>query len=400
MGRTALLLVLGMSVIFVSIAPNIYHTSTFAYQNYLNYYSTESVHDLAESAANMTANQVFINSNYIGGFATKSLGNGTYKSSVKKYPADTTKIEVDAYATVSGISDTITILLQPSSFSKFAYYSIVEGTIYWITGDTVWGPLHTEDVLHVSGNPTFEGKVTTKSGISKLNGSADHPQFLGGYQSGVSLTLPTDFSKLKNYAQNGGKYFSGGSDIYMAFNSNGTVTYRTGSWTAAATTVAINTLAPDGVLMVDGGNLHLKGKLNGQMTVVSTGTGKNVYIDSSVTYNSNPQTNSNSTDMLGICCDNDVIITDNTNNHNCEVDASIMSRTGGLSAQDYDTRAIGTLTLLGGLQQYQRGAVGTFSGSTIVSGFHKNYRYDNRLMVSYPPDYPNTGSFEVLSWKE
>jgi hypothetical protein len=56
--------------------------------------------------------------------------------------------------------------------------------------------------------------------------------------------------------------------------------------------------------------------------------------------------------------------------------------------------------MLGGIQQYQRGPVGTFSGSSIVSGFRKNYRYDERLMIDSPPLYPTTGSYEVLSWYE
>ncbi len=109
--------------------------------------------------------------------------------------------------------------------------------------------------------------------------------------------------------------------------------------------------------------------------------------------------------MLGICCDNNVIVSDNANNDNpatgVTIQASLLCRSGGLTAENYSTRPFsGTLTLLGGVQQYQRGPVGTSSGPSIVSGFQKNYRYDNRLMIGSPPLYPTTGTYEVLSWYE
>jgi hypothetical protein len=116
-------------------------------------------------------------------------------------------------------------------------------------------------------------------------------------------------------------------------------------------------------------------------------------------------TDPGSTDLLGIVCDNDVVVADNTDNDNpatgVTIQASILCRSGGLTAENYNKRPMsGTLTLLGGVQQYQRGAVGTFSGGTITSGFQKNYRYDNRLMIGSPPLYPTTGTYEVLSWYE
>jgi hypothetical protein len=61
-----------------------------------------------------------------------------------------------------------------------------------------------------------------------------------------------------------------------------------------------------------------------------------------------------------------------------------LCRTGGLTAENDSTRGVaGTLSLYGGVIQYQRGPVGTFSGRggsvTISSGFKKDYRYDDRF---------------------
>jgi hypothetical protein len=99
-----------------------------------------------------------------------------------------------------------------------------------------------------------------------------------------------------------------------------------------------------------------------------------------------------------------VVITDNAaNNSNVRIEAALFSLSGGLKAEHYNTRPVsGTIHLVGGITQYQRGPVGTFSGSppVIVSGFQKNYRYDSRLMVESPPFFPTTGSYEILSWYE
>lgn len=252
------------------------------------------------------------------------------------------------------------------------------------------------------------GKATAKNGLFKTPKSSK-PEFFGGFQSGIDLKLPSDFSDLTNHAASGGKTFDN-ENVYLRFNADGTASYRIGSWTAIPEiTVPLTTLAPNGILMVNDGNLHVKGTVNGRMTISATGSSGaakgNVWIDSSLVYADDPLANSSSNDMLGIVCDNDVVIADNSNNTNpangVTLHASILTRSGGLKAENHNSRPIsGTLTLVGGVQQYQRGPVGTFSGSGIASGFQKNYRYDDRLMIDSPPLYPTTGSYEVLSWYE
>jgi hypothetical protein len=403
MGRSNLLLVMGFNVLFASIGFNLSKVSTRGYENYLEYYNASVCRHIASSAANMASSELTFNPNWRVGYETTNFANGTYK--VEVLSIDSQRVKLEVTANFNGIEKEAIVLLGLTKFSKFAYYSVIEGTIYWITGDTVWGPFHTQAKLSVAGKPTFYGKVSAKNGIYK-NPSTSKPDFYAGFQSGVNINLPNDFSALKGYAQSGGQYWTG-KNIYMEFLPNGNVTWRDGSWTATPTTVSVASLAPNGVLMADNANLHIKGKLNGRLTISATGTttaNGNVWIDSSVTYTDNPMTTT-SDDMLGIVCTNNVIITDNANNTNIakgvNLHASILTSKGGLMAENYSSRGkSGTLTLLGGVQQYQRGAVGTFSGGVITSGFLKNYRYDERLMVDSPPLYPTTGSYEVLSWYE
>lgn len=90
---------------------------------------------------------------------------------------------------------------------------------------------------------------------------------------------------------------------------------------------------------------------------------------------------------------------------NVRIDALVMAGTknrsdGGFGADDYDQRSPGELIINGGLIQKVRGAVGTFRGSTQVSGFVKDYYYDDRMMDSPPPFFPTTGKYDILSWKQ
>jgi hypothetical protein len=74
---------------------------------------------------------------------------------------------------------------------------------------------------------------------------------------------------------------------------------------------------------------------------------------------------------------------------------------GSFYVDDWDSKAIGELNLLGGIIQKKRGPVGTFSSSSgqIRSGYDKNYVYDQRMAVNPPPYFPTTGTYERLSFR-
>ena len=407
MGRTSLLMVMGFNILFAAMGYTISNVAGWGYKNYVGYFERSMAREIAESATNMALNEIDMQSNWRAGYSNVSFNGGTY--TVTTPDADSGRFRVCVIAQYDSVTYTDTLLMGLKMFSDFAYFSNLEGSINWATGDTIWGPFHTQDKMTIDGHPVFEGYTTAKKGYSVSSGS---PTFLGGYKKGVDIPLPTNFNNLVSTAQAGGAVFTS-QDIYLRLNPDGTATYTVGSWSATpVTTVAITSLAPNGVLAVSGGNLHLKGVLSGQLTVSAVQNGVsgkgNVYFDSSVVYNNDPLANPGvtSTDMLGIVCDNNAIISDNANNDNpangIHIEASILSRTGGLTAQNYDSRPYcGNITLLGGIQQYQRGPVGTIgSGGTIATGFNKNYHYDDRLRISSPPMYPTTGTFQVLSWFE
>lgn len=402
-GKAALFLVVGFSLIFLAIGKNFGGLSTSAVDNLSDYYTETVAHDIATSGANMAANRIFFDPTWTAGYSNVNYQNGTMNVNVTVLDAFKNIRKITSTGTFNGKTETVSVILQPSKFSKFAYYSISEGSsIYWISSDTVWGPFHTQDYLRVSGNPVFWGKATTKRDVVK-NPSTSKPKFYGGFEKGVDLPLPLDgVAQMETYADAGGYKFTGKDTVYLTFvNDSIKVKY---AWNGATTTYLTSSISSNGVIFAKDAVVRLKGTVSGQYSVVASGAspkGK-IFLDDDIVYSSDPRVNPASEDMLGIIAKNQILVTENSaNNNDINIHGSLYSESAGFGAQNYDTRPVsGNINLLGGIIQNTRQAVGTFSGSTINHGFAKRYRYDDRLMFSSPPMYPGTGSFEIVSWLE
>jgi hypothetical protein len=400
MGRSSLYLVVGFNLIFGILGFNLSRVSNEGYTNYVNYYNETQAHNIASSGTNVACNQLFQDGTWRAGYTNVPFAGGAYSVRVTDLAGQ--RIRLNAIGTHEGESAYISVLFGPSSFAKFAYYSVVEGGIYWGTGDTVWGPWHSETKLTVKGDPVFYGKTTTRIGLFKSPPTSD-PKFYGGFESGVGVELPDDMDPLRNAAQSGGAYFHD-TDVWLTFNSDATVSFRTTAG-GSDSTVSLAAFAPNGTIVTYKGNLHVKGIVNGQVTIGalgSSGSGYgNVYLDDNIVYSVDPSSSS-CTDLLGICAESNVVITENTeNNSDIRIQGALFCLTGGFTAENYNSRPLsGTIFLTGGIQQYQREPVGKYTGSVLTNGFGKNIRYDDRLADLSPPYYPTTKNLEILSWYE
>lgn len=415
-GKAALLLILGFSTIFLIVGNNFAGLSNRGVDNMVNYYTGTVSHDLAVSGANLAASKIFFDSDWDAGFSDLKMFGGTITVNI---------IDVDKYKGIkkivsksefNGDSSMVSVTLQPSKFSKFAYYSVSEGAgdIWWTGNDTVWGPFHTQDELLASKHPTFMGKASSKRGLRYYDDKkTDKPNFNGGYQEGVDLPLPKNgVSSIAQAAADGGYVFNkddyGKEDaVYLTFEGDKIKFKFSSSKKAKETEVSAADFAPNGVIFVPEATLYIKGVVSGQYTIgVSAGkkSGGSIILEDDIVYSKDPRKYSGSTDMLGIVAENDVIIEKNSDNNNdINIDASIYCENGGFTAEDWDDRPeSGAINLFGGLIQNIRGAVGTFNSKKgdIETGFAKKYKYDERLMVASPPAFPGTGGFEIVSWYE
>ncbi len=123
-----------------------------------------------------------------------------------------------------------------------------------------------------------------------------------------------------------------------------------------------------------------------------------------------------STDTLGLVAKGDVVVQDTGGTGvNRKISGTVMALgtadrtgtgTGSFRVENYNDGDIqGTLMIVGGLIQKQRGAVGSFSGDitgqpTKTSGYSKNYIYDRRVLYFPPPYFPPTNMFDLIYWQE
>ncbi|HEY7438429.1 MAG TPA: hypothetical protein VIC35_03440 [Acidimicrobiia bacterium] len=161
------------------------------------------------------------------------------------------------------------------------------------------------------------------------------------------------------------------------------------------------------------GDVFLSGNLKGQVTVGAandiTVVGNLLYHDKTpgvMSYQGN--------DLLGLIANRFIAVYHPVNSSgnevsgsllNPEIDAAMLSVQHSFYVPQWgsgDPSKTGTLTVFGAIAQEYRGAVGTFSGASINSGYIKNYNYDNRLKYLEPPYFlnPTATVFQQSTWSE
>jgi len=407
-GKASLLLVVAFSLVFMVISGNFGSTSNRAVDNYVDYYKKVISHSIAVSGANIAANNIFLDPTWnASGYSDIDFQDGTIGIDVQQIDPFKNILEITTQGLYEGYSSTVKIKLAPSKFSKFAYYSVSEGgTIWWTGSDTVWGPFHTQDYMRVYRHPVYFGKATTKRKLIYYSSqSQDKPYFFGGFEQGVDLPLPTDaVDNLEPIADDDGLKLSGHDTVYITF-ARDSLRYRY-SYGAPENVLYLPSAAPNGLIFAKDCIVRLKGTVKGQYTIAASSNFSSskgtIYLDDDIVFDKDPKLYPSSNDLLGICAENSVFITENPqNNSHINIHGSIYCEKGGFGAQNYDTRPIsGNINLLGGIIQHTRKAVGTFGSSGINHGFAKRYRYDDRLLIASPPFFPGTGGFEIVSWYE
>jgi hypothetical protein len=312
--------------------------------------------------------------------------------------------------------------------------------ISFVTGDTINGPLHTNDTISVNGNPRFNGKATTAysgqmscSASSSftwrwygLSGCSDRPVFQSGDPEVVPiLPLPTTNTASKaetdRAAGKTGCLYNGPTRIVL--NGNGTMTVTSPFTTASAYSACVGTnvaLPSNGVIYVQNvpsgqsascsgsqnrlgypisndvtdygcrdGDAFVSGTLKGRLTIA---TENNIIIVANTTY---ATTGAASTDMLGLVANQFVQVyhpvssggnnlTDSRTGlfSNPQVHAAILALGHSFIVQNYDEgNQLGTITVSGVIAQKWRGPVGTSGGT----GYLKGYGYDSRMQYASPP---------------
>ncbi|MCH7774271.1 MAG: hypothetical protein IH784_07675 [Bacteroidetes bacterium] len=392
MGKLAFILVLGFSVLFLVMGYNANNVATRSVQNMVDYHARTVAYNIAVSAANLAANEIFLNDNWDNGYSNRAFDGGYLDADVVVLDPILNIRKLTTTGTYRGVTKTVEVIFKPSSFSKFAYFSTNDpGNLYWSYKDTIWGPFHSEGKINAYRHPVFHGKATTKLGVHNYQSEAlDAPRFYGGFESGVSLDFPeSGIEDLEDLAESGGHLFEDQDTVYITFAGD-SLKYRYAA-NDPDITVFAQSFAPNGVIFVNNGTMRIKGTVKGRYTIGCTGTGNDgsIYLDDDIVYYNDPRIDPSSTDILGIVTKNDVKIADNlANSSDINIHASIYAEKGGFGAGwSSFTQPNGFINLYGGIQNRRRVQIGIIVGGDIW-GFNRRYKYDERLMIMSPPGYP------------
>lgn len=323
--------------------------------------------------------------------------------------------KITAIGEVAGVRRTLSVNVGMTTFSCYAYLSDNEGhgTIWWTSNDLVEGPLHSNDQLAIRESPVFMGKVTSSASAIR-EGNSYAPDFQRGYQLDVPpVAFPTVQDLINNYyASNNNQdpqfiidaRFS--KDAEVVFNSDGTITYSVWHyqgndkiWDVTPTTLPLDGL---NALIYVKGDVRVSGRVNGRVTLVAT---KEIYITDDILYADSQNTGllaEGTTNALGLISLDDIVVTNSVENQtDCRINAAMLALGDEFTVQNYASgNPRGTLTIWGSLAEVMRGPVGTVGNSSLLTGYNKDYHYDNRFLSAPPPYFPVTGQYTLYKWND
>lgn len=415
-GKAAVMLIIGYSSIFMIYNSNLITTSTRTVDIFSQYYNETVATNAAIAGVNLANSRLYFNPTWNNGFRGLQLNGAVVDVDIAFLPSN--RIKITSESRIQTFEKTIEVVIQPSNFAKFGNFY---GNLSAIpaTGDTFDGPIHVNDFLGYYGSPVFLGKVTSLRGLRRQGPPGGAPEFLGGYESGIDIPLDFNRPNMEAIASSSGYVFQGAGgpnryiDVDLTFNADGTVTHKSrtgnnhsalGAW-GAPVTVPINALSSNGVILIKGGRVTMRGRLNGQATVVATTNGLaqagNVFIDDDLTYAVDPRVNPASTNMLGIVAENKAEIPFDATRGDIHIHASIFCQNDGLNIDRYaNYPSVHSLKLFGGIIAQDIRPTAVYASGQPKKGYRFVHSYDRRLLTQIPPHFPTTESYEVISWFE
>lgn len=380
--------------------------------------------------------------------------SGFYSLTITKPNITNPMITIQSSGWCDGYADmkrTVQVNIYKRQFVQNMWVTNSEGDhIWWVRGDEVHGPLHTNGQLLIDGTtgdgstgPTFEGTVTYSGADPEIISGTE--EFMQGTPEKVNaLLFPSTNSTLQTFAEEDGYSYTGRTCIYIN-GSNVTIRNANVSGGAAQT----RSLPSNGVIYVDGGsgdkwlpetgNVFVSGQLDGRLTIAAA---HNIYITAYDPTNWNEPNNSgvpkgtntggltyaggtdmtNCNDMLGLIANGSIYVLHygwpqgsspyywyktsgkktseyDVAPNNISIYAALfaLQESFGFESHSSSTNK-GTITIVGSLVQDTRGGIGLTDGT----GYSKNYSHDARMLYDMPPHFlePLNSGWEIRGWKE
>jgi hypothetical protein len=362
------------------------------------------------------------------------------------YSGNATKTIVASLRTLSPLSflwytvhETEDYALGDSTCQRFHYQSPGPNSdcdINWVTGDTMNGPLYTQDqlVIYPGASPSFGRPGTTDKTISGqavsssvCASSCQNATFANTPVTNPSpqVQLPSDNSNLVTDATKYGVSYSGTTTLTLNGTSATGWNCPSTSSRGGCTAVSIPDLTKTPIIYatnaagcnssydptnvsypVTSGNFPSSSPLNGNAygpcgdiyvqgtytTPLTIASADDIIVADNLQTTEDSSGNPTGSATLGLVADQYVRVQhDCTGNPAVTIDAAILTLAHSFFVDNFDCGGsrLGQLTVHGAIAQQYRGIVGQVGSS----GYLKNYNYDDRLAVILPPylfDLQNT----------
>jgi hypothetical protein len=341
-------------------------------------------------------------------------------------------------------NDRFNFAFNPSGTFYDATTQVQQTTRFYNSGASV---LLDADANGTTDVPTFGSTFTRNTSSVTLSSATDQQDMIdqttaGGTYASAGIHVPVSGSALS-----GGIYVNGDSTLSMSVSANNAVyTITQGATTKRITvdrgssqTTVENLSAgtsstysglPDGV--DDAGTIiYVNGQITSVDGIVQEDTALTVASSSDMVITNNvqysdytagsgtpgmvgyvPPTADGTNNILGLVSWGGNVRIGTAAPNNVEIHGSILAQNGVYQVDNYNSGAPrGTATLLGGIISDDYGAFGTFNSATgtQVSGYGRNFVYDDRMSTgTAPPYFPSLSTFiaftndiiDKLIWQE
>jgi hypothetical protein len=343
---------------------------------------------------------------------TQTLGPGTYSVTIDPddtnptTPVDHFTIRATGRDATTQAQRRLETVVRLESAARYSYasnleYQLVSGERVprWLTShDRLDGPTHTNGQWNISGSPQFHGptsSVATTINYAHGGPPGDNPRFHQGLTLGAApVEWSFDTSELRvAAASSSGHWYTGNTTLALRSDGSVVVTNAALGWTNR-----VRPLPPNGAVFVNGGTATVSGTLQGQVTI---GASEDLVIADHLDYQTNPTTRG-AADLLGLVAEQDVVVAASAPS-GLRIQGLILVPNGSFTVEDWwMPPPKGELHIYGGLIQDAAAPTGAFHTRTgnLVSGYGKDYKYDERLATMSPPFFPTTGRYEEVLWRE
>jgi len=346
---------------------------------------------------------------------------GTYTLYITPPSNGSTVTTVKSIGQVPHFSGTRTILAQLGQPS-FANYVLLTATEVWFgSNETTTGPVHSNVGVHFDG--TNNGPVYSASSTYKPT-----PQFggdgtihngvwgSGGPTSQWQYPVPTiDFSKvtanlqtLSAQAQAGGSYLgpTNGRGYYLLLKSNGKIDYykvtnENGSG-LNKTLISSNNNPPANGILFASDDVWVEGTgWPGRITIVASRLPDNAATNASINIVGNlTYASKDGSDAIGLIAQKDVHVADYAPS-TLELDGALLAQKGHVWV-DSNAPVKTKITVFGAIASYDYWTWTWVNNFNAVTAGYTNTEtdFDSNLIYAPPPQYPTTGNYSVLNWRE